>query len=350
MGKEMDVVISSRDKGKFSKKVKVEVPCLDGDMIGNSDWTKLGGGQGDLMKIQEFFKKVEDGLKGYLNLLFGCDINYAISKASSERWARWDKIGIEHREIASIVGTIRNKPKGLAMINGINSSAGSSETKSYLNLFNGVYGRNANEKVPIENLALEMWIYDRKEFENSYKDIIQTSVRRALVESIIWIILNGEWCTQKDFRKQKCLNYKEYKDETIKGLVNKDRAMSLGKKFQFDGLIGVEWHPGNGKGGRPKWLWESFTKIKGDKDKEWENIKNLIKKLGESSWHKKIQDEVAKEIAYQVFCNLIGFERRMIMEEIRSSYFDKKIREKICTFGKNGIICPKGGLIWKDKN
>ncbi|AGX89143.1 hypothetical protein [Mycoplasma parvum] len=358
LGNEMKVAISNHDSGKFGKKVKVEVPCLDGDMIGNNDWTRPGEGQnGDVMRIQEFFRKVEDGLKGYLNLFFSCHLRDAIYSATSNKWSSWDKIGRENREIAAVISAIRGRKEGIGKwlqkrgvkTNEHNNLEISHEERNYLQLFSGrTYGRFAKVRVPVENLALEVWVYKRNEFQGTYKDQIQKRVRQALAKSVVTLMLNGKWCVQKDSHNKDCKKQEKYKKENVlpllKGWAGK---LNESEEFELDGKFGIQWHPKDEDGGKPRWIWDKLQEKLKNVGEWWREFKVVLENLGQSSWHKNIQDKVARAITYLTFCDLIGPERKMIMETLRLAKSNQTKQKEMCSVGINGLICPEGGAIWK---
>lgn len=72
----MNITVSDYDRGKYGKKIKIKVPCLKGEIIDQNEWSKIK--KIEAFESYEFIKKIEDGIKGYLNFLFSCSFKLAV--------------------------------------------------------------------------------------------------------------------------------------------------------------------------------------------------------------------------------------------------------------------------------
>ncbi|AGX89139.1 hypothetical protein [Mycoplasma parvum] len=353
LGGETNITILKHGGNDHKKEIKVAIPCLNGDMIGYNGWeqtSKVGLGWTD------FIKRIENGLKGYLNLMFSCNFKKVVEDFIKGGWDGQRRFGTKEQNIAAIVIAARspmNKMTGLknTQQEELSREKNSHKNRGYLKLFDGRYSRGDEKtEILINGVVLKTWIHNRNEFQETYQKEVQANVRRALAETITGIVINGNWCTQKDWSHGNCLKWEKYKTKLNEyGFIQSQNIKEI-KEFQLDGKTGVQWHTGQEGKGRPVWIWQGMKDYEKGGDNFWKKVIEYLGNLSDSSWFKKIQNEVADEISYRVFCDLIGGNRTKEIELVRLAISNEELRKKMCSIGKNGIICPKGGLIWKDKN
>lgn len=220
------------------------------------------------------------------------------------------------------------------------------ERRNYLEKFSENYERKATVRVTIEELSLEIWAYENKKFNQSYKNEIKGRVWQSLEKAIIGIMIKTNWCNEKE-----CLEKRKYQKEIDESKIFGDLDIKKIKNFEID--VKTWWNRNNLGGGDHgiKLKWNEFKNRKNDLNQWWKYLSKKLQELSRSAKHKNIQNLISEEIAYIIFCVLIGPKRLSIIDQIKISYSNTEFQEKkMCSIGKNGIICPKGGLIWKDKN
>ncbi|AGX88946.1 hypothetical protein [Mycoplasma parvum] len=354
--KELDVTVThSKENNRYKNRIKVGVNCMDGDLIGWGD-SFLDSKPSTALGWDKFQETFEKGLKGYLELIFGCNWEKILELKNLEKW--WNSEGLgKGPENAAMVGIVaRNGITSNEKLQRVNRNIRSSSTREGLNntqetnfekiwkLFEGEKPRDSRSKSSITNTAIEVSMYRREDSESSYIPMIQELVRESIARNLIRIVLGAQWCTKKDWNrqigKQDCTSSEKYKVlGELKETESQNDQNEIFKNLKFDGTTGFKWNPGDGQnGGKPAWMWENVKKWNSGNDKKewWKKVKEYLKEISTSSWFYGQNKEIAKILCYEIFKELIGKEKLKFFKE----------KEKWCKVGLNGASCPNGGLIW----
>ncbi|AGX88958.1 hypothetical protein [Mycoplasma parvum] len=322
----------------YKNRIKVGINCMDGDLIGwgNDFLDKNLNSNVGWDKFQHTFEK---GLKGYLNLIFGCGYRAAIEEAAYGKWWNTKELGNKLEEIAMVgivprIGGEKNDEE-LIRVSENQKFRESTYFNEIWNLFRGVKPRSSQSRTSITNTAAEIWIYNRNEFGNTYRPKIQKLVRGSIANSLINLVLGATWCNQKILKDGKWYCEGDHKYE-FSEIFKKD-FIQYGKfeNLRLDGSsLALPWNPQ-----RPTWMWNELKKwnLESNKKQWWNKVKGYLKDISKSSWFYNQNEEIAKILCYEIFKNLIGQEKLQFI----------KSREKWCKVGWNGIMCPNSGVMWQ---
>ncbi|AGX88953.1 hypothetical protein [Mycoplasma parvum] len=335
----------------YKNRIKIGVNCMNGDLIGwgNDFLDKQPKTNFGWDKFQHTFEK---GLKGYLNLIFGCDYRKAVEAADSDGWWNIEEFGRERENVAMVGIVARNgKVNGKRILKVSEGnytrgtiSVGNANFEEIWKIFEGRRPRGADRRVSITNTAVEVWMYRRNDFESSYIPRIQKLVRESIARSLIRIVFGAQWCIEKGWdgarKRQNCKRNDKYQvSEEFKEIGLQNTQSEIFNDLKLDGREGFTWQPGNGVNGKPKWMWDNIKKwdLKNNERQWWSKVKEYLQDISKSSWFYNQNIKIAKILCYEIFKGLIGQEKLQLI----------KSKEKWCKVGWNGATCLNSGIIWK---
>ncbi|WP_144062307.1 hypothetical protein [Mycoplasma parvum] len=256
--KELNFTVTrlKEDNKKYKNRIKVGVNCIDGDLIGWGD-DFLESQPSEISGWNKFQQTFEKGLKGYLNLIFGCDYKKAVEAANSGDWWNAEKFEKNPENIA-MVGVVTRSGKNVNDITrGGQKLNNETDFEKIWNLFEGRKPRDEQKRISITNTAVEVWMYNRNEFKQQYIPIIQKLVRKSILRNTIRIVLGAKWCNKKFLKEWKCEDWKQY---SVLGELKENGFWNVQDEIfehlKLDGSTGFTWNPGlKGDGGKPTWMW-----------------------------------------------------------------------------------------------
>lgn len=338
MSKNMKIKITQHDNGIFGKKIKIGINCMNGDLIGwgNNFWVGGGSRTDQTLDWGVFRKTFENGLKGILNLIFGCNYKEAIEEADYGGWYDKEKLG-QNREDIAMVGII-SRMKNLQESNEKAKQQNRADFEEIWRMFGGsVPSSQAKKRTPVTDTALEVWVHVRDEYKpGGLEETIRSLVKRSIARSLIKIILGARWCSKKD-QFQKCIEMSKYK---VSSKLVQEGFERSDEELQLDGKIGFTWNPGpEGRDGKPDWTWDPLQNWKVGRKEWWEKVKGYLKQLSDSSYYYKNNKNLAKVLVTEIFKEIVGQQKFNNIRLLKKS--------KNCVVGGNGLICPEIGLVWK---
>ncbi|WP_144062304.1 hypothetical protein [Mycoplasma parvum] len=318
--------LSQESLGGVKPKIKISVFCMDGDLIGApADWWKetestMGG--------KEFWETLEKTLKGYMNLIFGCRLQDAINKAPNMKWLTGTSNSSSEQDAAGISIAIRKK-------------LGKMDPKlGFEKLFEGNLSRNYRKKFTSEKASIEVYLYDRNEFKSTHEESIKKQFRKSIASALIDLIISSEWCAKKDSSNTSCLEWNNYKNkENWKKEIKDEENWLIGQE-KLDGTIGIMWNPRNEWNGTPKWKWDKIKNWENLDNNWWKNVKEILNDIKRSSWFNKNTEKVAELIGAHFLGRFLNGDLKI------KNFLEQKV--ELCKIASNGIICPRGGVIWKN--
>ncbi|AGX89121.1 hypothetical protein [Mycoplasma parvum] len=339
INKDAKITITQLDDGKYGKKVKVGINCMNGDLIGwgSNFWAGAGSRTDQTLDWGVFRKTFEKGLKGILNLIFGCNYKEAIEEADYGEWYDKEKLG-QNREDIAMVGII-SRTKNLQENDEKAKQQNRADFEEIWKIFGGpVPSSQAKKRTPVTDTALEVWIHERDEYRRGgLEEKIQSLVRNSIARSLIKIILGAKWCSQKNQLQNKCLQTSKYNASSQLAQLGLENGNE--EELQLDGLTGLKWNPGTTGRGRPDWTWEKLQDWKVGGRSWWQKVKEYLGQLSDSSYFYKNNKNLAKVLVTEIFKEIVG------QQKFNNIKFLEKSRN--CVVGANGLICPKIGLVWK---
>ncbi|AGX89122.1 hypothetical protein [Mycoplasma parvum] len=348
INKDTKITVTQLDDGKYGKKVKVGINCMNGDLIGwgNNFWA---GGENEKLKNEKMKKEwnafkntFEAGIKGYLNLIFGCNYREAIESADSGEWYNKEILGNSREDIARVGIVSRMKNPTVNNINENQSNERESERNKFEDIWNNIFGGRtpfvADKKTSITNTVIEVWVHKRDEFKVWWNENkIQPLIRRSIARSLIKIILGAKWCTKKNWNLEKCEQESNY--QANQNLSREGFQENEYKEFRLDGQYGFTWNPGNNGRGKPDWTWQKLKEWTKGSQEWWKNVRDYLGQISNSAFFYSSNKNLAKVLVTEIFKEIVGQQR---FEAIK---FQK--RDENCKIGRNGLICFGNGLVWR---